>query len=179
MFACVCVCPQSKVLTEGVALHTQVRPDSMKGLHERIVEQLQKYNARYGNRTTGSSGEYEKYEVGPYHPLEAQQQTPPSRRTSTNQRRESQKRIPSGGDSEHSHSHFYFLVLPHTHSLTHPLSLSLSGSERSYTTTTRPPSMHERMYDTVHVSPLRERASTEMQREPPRFEGSLEIGNVS
>lgn len=61
----------------------------MKGLHERLVEQLKKYTARYSNEP---SGDYEKYEVGMYQPMDGQQ-----RRPSSAQRRESQKRITSGG----------------------------------------------------------------------------------
>lgn len=83
---------QSKVLTEGVALHAQVRPESMKALHERLEEQLKKYTVRYD---TTSNGDYEKYEVGYYQPHHPE--TPPTRRQSNAARRESQKRILSGG----------------------------------------------------------------------------------
>ena len=33
----------SKVLEEGVGLHAQVRPDSMKGLHQRMEDLLEDY----------------------------------------------------------------------------------------------------------------------------------------
>ena len=61
----------------------------MRGLHERLEEQLKKYTARYNST---SDGDYERYEVGMYQP-----ETPPSRRLSTTQRRESQKRAGSVG----------------------------------------------------------------------------------
>ena len=39
-----CKCTiQCKVCEEGVALHSQVRPDSMKGLHQRMEELLEDY----------------------------------------------------------------------------------------------------------------------------------------
>ena len=66
----------------------------MRGLHERLEEQLQKYTARYN---TFSNGDYERYEAGPYRP---HPETPPTRRPSSStstQRRGSQKRVVSGG----------------------------------------------------------------------------------
>lgn len=38
-----------QVCEDGVELHAQVRPDSMKGLHQRMEELLQDYSARYGS----------------------------------------------------------------------------------------------------------------------------------
>ena len=34
---------QCKICEEGVALHSQVRPESMKGLHQRMEELLEDY----------------------------------------------------------------------------------------------------------------------------------------
>ena len=36
-------CVQCQVCEEGVEVHAQVRPDSMKGLHQRMEELLQDY----------------------------------------------------------------------------------------------------------------------------------------
>ena len=150
----------------------------MKGLHERLEEQLKKYTARYDSPTSSSSGEYEKYEFYQTHP-----DTPPSRRQSSAQRRESQKRVVSGG--RHTYSLTFSLYLTLSLSLSPPLSppLSLSsshlphsttlslntGSDRSQTVSSRPSSIHERVYDTVQGAMAgvdkRDRTSTEMPRE--------------
>ena len=63
----------------------------MKALHERMVELLQDYSARYGYRTSMvSAGDYEKYDVSMYQPVDESAVT---RRMSSSRRRESQKKI--------------------------------------------------------------------------------------
>lgn len=76
----------SKVLEEGVGLHAQVRPDSMKGLHQRMEDLLEDYSARYGKG--GSRGDYELYDPVTFGGGEE----PTKRRLSSSRRREQLKK---------------------------------------------------------------------------------------
>ena len=45
-------CPQGRVCIEGVELHSEVCPDSMKALHKRMEELLGDYLSRYGDQSS-------------------------------------------------------------------------------------------------------------------------------
>lgn len=71
-----------QVCEDGVELHSQVRPDSMKGLHQRMVELLQDYSARYGSNKDSRD----------YDPVSFTGKTDPAhKRMSSNRRKEKLK----------------------------------------------------------------------------------------
>lgn len=83
--------PQGKVLTDGVGLHKEVCPDSMKALHERMEGLLQEYLNKYGDHGGG---------IG-YDPVIylGVQETPRKRLLSSSRRREKfGKSASSGGE---------------------------------------------------------------------------------
>lgn len=72
---------QGRVCIDGVELHTEVCPDSMKALHKRMEELLSDYLSRYGDRST----ETNMYDTVTF--LEVDQ-SPRKRRLSSSRRRE-------------------------------------------------------------------------------------------
>ena len=73
--------PQCKVLEEGIALHAQVCPDSMRALHVRMEELMKDYSARYGSHGFVGGGDYDPVTF-------LQQDRPTRKRMSSSRRRE-------------------------------------------------------------------------------------------
>ena len=69
-----------------MALHAQVRPDSIKALHQRMEDLLEDYRARYG----GNSGSRD-YDPISFIPLDPGGGPPRARRLSSSRRRNSER----------------------------------------------------------------------------------------
>ena len=59
------VCFQGKVLEEGVQLHSQVCPETMRALHNRMEDLLEDYLSNYGNQNSIGSQDYDPSAASP------------------------------------------------------------------------------------------------------------------
>ena len=85
---CLCYLLQGRVLIDGIALHTDVCPETMKALHERMVELLPEYLSKYGDHR--ASGSYDTVA------LLGVDETPRKRLLSSSRRRGNFKSAPQG-----------------------------------------------------------------------------------
>ena len=89
---------QCKILEEGVALHAQVRPDSMKALHQHLEEQLEDYSTRYGGGAGVRGGK--NYDLVTFHGTSLEAPDPAKRRLSSSRRKLTQPGLPVGSGPE-------------------------------------------------------------------------------
>ena len=89
---------QGKILTDGVALHNEVCPETMRKLHERMEELLKEYLSKYGDLRQDNSA----YDMVSFFDLNSPDHQSRKRKFSSSRRRDVIRGRPQSGTYERS-----------------------------------------------------------------------------